>query len=88
MEPCGQKTTITAIQWVLGIVIVVGGVGIGFSIDRATRAEEAAYEAKDDAAEIAVLSERISSVQKDVSRLGRMDEKLGEMQVVQSKSDG
>lgn len=87
-EPCGQVTAIGAIKWVLGTLIVVGGVGVGFAITEARDAKAQAYDAKSKASNIAVLENNMNHLQNEVSLINIKLESINEIKVTMAEMAG
>ena len=87
--PCeAQKAHATAIKWVLSIIVMAGGVGIGFSVDQARAAKRAAEEAKEKASNIAVLENNMNHLQNEVSLINIKLESINEIKVTMAEMAG
>lgn len=86
VQPCEQlKGSVIMFKWAFGVLLVVGGVATGFSIDRSNEAWDvamsaslAAREAGERSAKVEVVEVRLQSMQSDIGELKKSNEKMTE----------
>ena len=87
--PCeAHKAHVLAVKWVIGTLVIVGGVGLGFAIDQAKSAKLDALSAKEKASNIAVLENNMRHLQNEVSLINIKLESINEIKVTMAEMAG
>ena len=70
VSPCASHVEFSKAVWrVIGIIIVVGGAGLAYSIDRARSAESIATIARDEARKTEVLGNDVAHMAEDLKEM-------------------
>ena len=86
--PCQQMATLDAIKWTIGVLIIVGGCGIGFSITQANEAKAEASEAKSKASNVSVLENEVSHIRDDMKIMNLKLDSITDIKVTMAEMAG
>ena len=71
----------TAVKWIIGMIVVIGGYSIGFCLNQSSEAKEMAQSASDRASTISVVENEISHIRDDLNELKKVYRDVNDIRV-------
>ena len=85
---CIQKNWVKSICWAVGILSIVGGAGLNFSLAQSREARKEALFAKDKASNVAVLENEMSHLRDEMKLVNVKLESINDIKITMAEMAG